>query len=46
MEGLLGAMNHLNLKEGTILTYNQEDEIIKDGKKIYLIPAWKWMRKA
>jgi uncharacterized protein len=43
VEGLLEAMNHLNLTEGTIITFDQEDKFIKDGKSIRLLPAWKWM---
>ncbi len=42
-EGLLEAMNQLNLNEGTILTFDQEDEFVVDDKTIKLIPGWKWM---
>lgn len=43
MEGLLEAMNQLNLSEGTIITFDQEDRIAQDGKTILLTPAWKWL---
>lgn len=43
IEGLLEAMNQLNLNEGIIITFDQEDTVIKDGKTIRLIPGWKWM---
>ena len=43
VEGLLEAMNQLNLNEGTIITFDQEDKFHKDGKTIRLIPGWKWM---
>jgi predicted AAA+ superfamily ATPase len=43
VEGLLEAMNHLNLNEGTIITFDQEDNFIKEGKTIRLIPGWKWI---
>ncbi len=43
IEGLLEAMNQLNLSEGTIITFDQEDKIVKEGKTIRLIPGWKWM---
>jgi len=43
VEGLLEAMNELNLTEGTIITFNQEDSLVKEGKTIRLIPGWKWM---
>ncbi|EHQ36940.1 ATP-binding protein [Methanoplanus limicola] len=43
-EGLRKAMASLDLKSGIILTYNQEEEIAdKDGKIIYVMPAWRWL---
>jgi predicted AAA+ superfamily ATPase len=39
VEGLLEAMDYLNLKEGSIITFNQEDQINVDGKTIRLVPA-------
>jgi hypothetical protein len=42
-EGLMEAMDNLNLTEGTIITYDQEDRFLINGKTIRLIPAWKWM---
>jgi predicted AAA+ superfamily ATPase len=39
INGLKNAMNETGLKEGVIITYNQED-ILED---IPLIPAWKWI---
>ena len=44
IEGLLEAMNRLNLTEGTIVTFDQEDKLVKEGKTISLIPWWKWMK--
>jgi predicted AAA+ superfamily ATPase len=43
IEGTLEAKDKLNLKEGTIITFDQEDQLIKDGKTIRMIPGWKWM---
>jgi predicted AAA+ superfamily ATPase len=43
VEGLLEAMYQLNLTEGTIITFDQEDSFVKEGKTIRLIPGWKWM---
>jgi len=43
VDGLLEAMNHLNLTEGRIITFNQEDKFIKEGKTIRLVPGWKWL---
>jgi len=41
--GLLEAMKEFKLKEGTILTYEQEENLIIEGKKIRIIPIWKWL---
>ncbi len=43
IKGLTEAMKKFNLKEGKIITYDNEDEITKDNLKIKVIPAWKWM---
>jgi predicted AAA+ superfamily ATPase len=43
VEGLLEAMKMLNLTAGTIITYDQEDMLVKEGKTIRLIPGWKWL---
>ena len=42
-DGLSEAMLQLGLQQGCIITYNQEDQLIKDEKLIKLIPAWKWI---
>jgi len=43
IEGLLEAMNKLKLKKGLILTQDQEEEIEREGKKIKIVPVWKWL---
>ena len=43
LRGLLEAMEKFNLKEGVIITGSQEEERNIDGKKIKIIPAWKWL---
>lgn len=43
INGLIGAMKEFNLKEGLILTYNQDDEFLLDGKTITVRPVWKWL---
>lgn len=43
MAGLLEACKKYKLKEGMILTYGQEEEIIVDDKKIVVKPVWKWL---
>ena len=41
--GLLEACNKYKLKEGMILTYDQEEDIIVEDKKIVVKPVWKWL---
>jgi len=43
IKGLIAAMEKFKLKEGLIITFDQEDSFIKDKNKIRVIPAWKWM---
>ncbi|MEM2948567.1 MAG: ATP-binding protein [Candidatus Anstonellales archaeon] len=43
IEGLLEAMNAYNLKEGSIITFDQEKEMNIQGNIIHVIPAWKWL---
>ena len=42
IKGLMDAMDFFNQQNGIILTYNTEDIILSAGKKIDVIPAWKW----
>ena len=41
--GLLEALDKFKLKEGLILTYNQDDHFELKGKSIKVIPLWKWL---
>ena len=41
--GLTEAMQKFKLKKGLILTYDQEEEIQHEGKKIIIKPVWKWL---
>ncbi len=43
VNGLVEAMKKFDLKSGVIITYDDENEIIRDGLKIKVVPAWKWM---
>ncbi len=43
MNGLLEALHTFNLKEGLILTLEQEDEFKLEGKKIIIMPVWRWL---
>jgi predicted AAA+ superfamily ATPase len=41
--GLQEAMQACRLSEGIVLTYDQDDETTIKGKKIHILPVWKWM---
>lgn len=43
IKGLMQAMEKFSLKEGTIITNEQEETITIEKKKISIIPAWKWI---
>ena len=44
IQGLTEAMNKFKLKEGLILTYDQEEEIkLKGNNKVIIKPVWKWL---
>ncbi|MBI5553391.1 MAG: ATP-binding protein [Candidatus Diapherotrites archaeon] len=43
LNGLLEAMKATKATQGTILTFDQEEEITAEGKKISVKPAWKWL---
>lgn len=41
--GILGAVKKFKLKEGLIITSDQEEEFKQDGIKIKVVPVWKWL---
>ncbi|MBI4451757.1 ATP-binding protein [Candidatus Woesearchaeota archaeon] len=43
--GLLEAMDRFKLKRGMILTNDQEEDIEVRGKKVAVMPVWKWLLK-
>lgn len=43
LDGLLEAMEKFNLKNGLIITESQEEERKIKGRKIKVMPAWKWL---
>ncbi len=43
IKGLLEALNKFKLKEGLIITFDNEQELKINNKKIKIIPAWKWL---
>jgi len=40
---LVKASNELNCRKLLILTWDQEGEITKKGKKVGIVPLWKWL---
>lgn len=43
LKGLIEAMRSLNLTQGKILTYSQEEQIALEGHSIQVVPVWKWL---
>lgn len=43
INGMLEALNKLELPEGIILTRDQEEELHLSGKRIKVTAAWRWM---
>jgi predicted AAA+ superfamily ATPase len=43
IDGLSMAMKAFGLKEGVIITMDEEDSFEMDGRKVSVMPAWKWM---
>ncbi|MBI2044434.1 ATP-binding protein [Candidatus Pacearchaeota archaeon] len=43
VKGLLAALNNFKLKDGFIITSDQEENFEQEGKKIKVMPVWKWL---
>jgi len=43
VDGLVEALEKFNLKSGLILTNDEEGQFQKNGKKIKVMPVWKWL---
>ncbi len=43
IRGLIETMEKFRLKESLILTYDQEDELKVNNKKIKVLPVWRWL---
>ncbi|GLI52903.1 ATP-binding protein [Thermodesulfovibrio yellowstonii] len=43
IEGLIDCMRYYGVKEGTIITLNDEDQFNMNGHEIKIIPAYKWL---
>ena len=45
IQGLIDALKTYNLKEGLILTEDEEDEFEEKGFRIKVMPIWKFLLK-
>ncbi|MDG6220472.1 MAG: ATP-binding protein [Candidatus Thermoplasmatota archaeon] len=45
VSSLLKAMDHFNIGQGTIITWDEEGTDIVDDKEIHYKPLWKWLLK-
>jgi len=43
LSGLLEAMDTHDLEEGLILTEDEEERVEENGRKIDILPVWKWL---
>lgn len=43
IKGLVSAMETFKQKTGLLLTYDQEDQMTIENKKIIIKPVWKWL---
>jgi predicted AAA+ superfamily ATPase len=43
LKGILEAAGSMGLKEGYILTFNEEDGFVMEGVSVKVVPAWKWL---
>ncbi len=44
LRGIQDAMDTYQLSEGIIITSSHEEVVEYEKKKIYILPAWKWLR--
>jgi predicted AAA+ superfamily ATPase len=43
LEGLTATMLTLAIKNGIILTYHQEESIVRNGFSLRVLPVWRWL---
>jgi len=41
--GLVEAMRNFNINHGLVLTYDEEGEEEIEGRKVHILPVWKWL---
>ncbi|MCQ2402616.1 MAG: ATP-binding protein [Lentisphaeria bacterium] len=44
LRGLESAMKRLGLKEGVIVTFDQRDFAIMEGREVHVVPAWEFFK--
>jgi uncharacterized protein len=42
LKGLISACKNLHLSEGYIITQDTQEEVVVDGIKVFIVPAWKY----
>jgi predicted AAA+ superfamily ATPase len=45
IRGLKAAMDFFKIEQGLIISFNQRDALICDGKRIEVLPAWEFLTK-
>lgn len=45
IEGCKQAIQHFKLNAGTVVTFQQEDNLVIGDTEIQIVPAWKWFSK-
>lgn len=43
LRALIAAMQQCGLKQGTIITLDEADRIVHEGKMIQVVPIWQWL---
>ena len=46
MRGLTEAMDFFNTDKGIIISFNQQDAFMHNGKRIEVVPAWEFLSKS
>ena len=43
INGLIEAIKKFKLSSGTILTFDQGDNFLIEGREIKVVPVWQWL---
>ncbi|MCD6423455.1 MAG: hypothetical protein J7L42_05000 [Elusimicrobia bacterium] len=46
IEGLIECCKRLKQKKGMLLTEGQEEQIVREGINIAVLPVWKWLLRS